>query len=97
MYFAMNRFQVASGREEEFEEMWRRRESTLHETPGFVAFYMLRSEDGEFISCSQWEDERAFLRWTESDSFAKTHARAGPPRFTGYSVVLSDAGVRPRR
>ena len=35
MYIAMNRFHVNAGREEVFEEIWRKRDSYLHEVPGF--------------------------------------------------------------
>lgn len=97
MYFAMNRFQVQPGRESEFQEAWKTRQSYLPGVPGFVAFWLLRGEDGEFVSCTKWESEEAFVRWTESEAFREAHRRArlpdgvvtGPPQFTGYRVVLS--------
>lgn len=100
MYIAMNRFQVARGSEETFEEMWRSRESHLEEVPGFREFHLLRGQTDEkctlYASHSVWDSERSFLDWTESESFRKAHGRArapagtylGPPRFEGFDVVL---------
>ena len=101
MYFAMNRFRVTKGNEAVFEEAWRRRESYLDGVPGFLAFYLLRGPEGEFISCSKWESEVAFLGWTESEAFRKAHGQArmpegvleGPPRLTCYEVVLSQGDM----
>ncbi len=36
MYIAMNRFKVAMGSEADFENVWRNRDSSLSEVPGFV-------------------------------------------------------------
>ncbi|MGR8934853.1 MAG: antibiotic biosynthesis monooxygenase family protein [Gammaproteobacteria bacterium] len=99
MYIAMNRFNVARGQEGVFEEHWRNRESYLSETPGFIAFHLLRNESGEnttlFISHSQWQSEQAFIAWTESEAFKKAHRQAkmppgvlaGPPHFEGFNSV----------
>lgn len=105
MYIAMNRFHVALGQEEVFEDHWRNRQSYLSETPGFIAFHLLRGEPGEtatvFISHSQWQSEQVFIDWTESEAFRKAHRQAktppgvlaGPPHFEGFnSVDLTQAG-----
>jgi heme-degrading monooxygenase HmoA len=42
MFIAMNRFKIAPGREQTFEELWRRRESHLDGVPGFRDFHLLR-------------------------------------------------------
>ena len=42
MFVAMNNFKVASGKEEEFERIWKTRESYLAGVPGFVRFALLR-------------------------------------------------------
>jgi heme-degrading monooxygenase HmoA len=99
MYIAMNRFSVNAGFEEGFEEMWRRRDSYLHEVPGFRSFALLRGEtrDGitPFLSHSTWESRQAFVAWTESEAFTKAHGDArspkgtlaGHPVFEGFEVV----------
>lgn len=100
MYIAMNRFQIAPGREEDFLEVWRQRDSHLSDVPGFKQFNMLQGASQEehtvFISHSVWESEAAFRAWTQSGAFRKAHAGAkspegiylGPPKFEGYEVVL---------
>ena len=100
MYIAMNRFRVNAGREEVFEEMWRRRDSYLHEVPGFRTFHLLRGETKEgitiFVSHSTWDSQEAFTAWTESEAFHKAHGDArspqgtlaGHPVFEGFEVVL---------
>ena len=100
MYIAMNRFQIAEGREEIFEEIWRERDSQLEEVPGFRDFHLLRgpTEEGVtlFASHTVWESEEAFQDWTRSENFRKAHAKArapegtylGHPRFEGFEVVL---------
>ena len=102
LYIAMNRFRIAAGFEDGFEEMWRTRDSKLSEVPGFQEFKMLRGaelEDGGtlFISHSVWESYGAFHKWTESDAFKAAHGKSrapegtylGPPQFEGYEVVIS--------
>ena len=100
MYIAMNRFRVNEGREADFEQQWRQRESTLDQVPGFREFHLLRgATDGgitHFVSHSVWESHATFVAWTESEAFRMAHARArspegtlaGPPRFEGFEVVL---------
>lgn len=100
MYIAMNRFRIALGREEEFTEIWRNRDTHLKDVPGFQSFQLLRGETTEectlFASHSVWESEQSFLDWTRSEAFRKAHANAtssrdiylGPPKFEGFEVVL---------
>ena len=99
MYIAMNRFQVSRGREEEFVEIWRNRDSYLNEVEGIKDFQLLRGEAEEgstvFVSHSVWESRDAFKAWTESEAFAKAHRQArtpagvllGHPQFEGYDIV----------
>ena len=100
MYIAMNRFQVSDELHSKFEEVWKGRDSFLHEQTGFKEFHLLRgdAENGarEYISHSTWESKNAFLAWTESEAFRKAHSSGpslkgvvlGPPKFTGYEVIL---------
>ncbi len=80
MFVAMNRFKVNAGREAEFEEMWRTRESYLDRVPGFVRFALLRGATGDdkttdFISHTTWQSRAAFDAWTNSESFRMGHAQ----------------------
>jgi heme-degrading monooxygenase HmoA len=100
VYIAMNRFRIARGREDTFEELWRSRDSQLDGVPGFREFHLLRGPaDDEctlFASHTIWESQGAFEAWTKSESFKKAHAQArapegtylGHPVFEGFEVVL---------
>ena len=103
MFIAMNRFRVARGREEVFEELWRQRESYLDEVPGFREFHLLRGprdeEQALYASHSVWDSRQAFEAWAESEAFKKAHAQARAPKgtylahpeFEGFEVVLGVA------
>ena len=100
MFIAMNRFRIAKGSEKVFEDLWRSRESTLGEVPGFREFHLLRGASDDqatlYASHSLWESEAAFAAWTESESFRKAHAQARAPqgtylehpRFEGFEIIL---------
>jgi len=100
MYIAMNRFRIATGREDEFETVWRERESHLDKAAGFRGFHLLRGEPGDtetvFVSHSTWDSRAAFKAWTDSEEFTKAHRRGRTPEgvvlahpdFEGYVVVL---------
>jgi heme-degrading monooxygenase HmoA len=100
MFIAMNRFRIVPGREAEFIEVWRQRDSRLAEVPGFKTFNLLQgpstAEATVFVSHSTWDSAAAFEAWTRSESFRAAHASAGqqrglylgPPQFEGFEVVL---------
>lgn len=100
MFIAMNRFKVAPGHEDAFEEVWRSRDSRLAEVPGFVEFRLLKGAAEEdhtlFASHTIWASEQDFENWTKSDHFRQAHRNAGDnkplylghPQFEGFSVVL---------
>jgi heme-degrading monooxygenase HmoA len=100
MFIAMNRFRIAPGREAEFIEVWRQRDSRLAEVPGFKTFNLLQGQSTAdatiFVSHSTWDSAAAFEAWTRSESFRAAHASAGqqrglylgPPQFEGFEVVL---------
>ena len=94
MFIAMNKFKIIPGKEKDFEEVWRTRETYLSEVPGFQEFHLLKGDNSIYISHSIWESREAFTQWTQSESFQKAHAQggskgliAGPPEFSGYEVV----------
>ncbi len=100
MFIAMNRFRVALGSEEVFEELWRNRDSHLDDVPGFRQFHLLKGPTDEectlYASHSVWESRQVFVDWTESEAFQKAHAQArapqgtylGHPEFEGFEVIL---------
>lgn len=100
MYVAMNRFKIALGKEQDFIQIWRERETYLDEVPGFQSFNLMQGATSEeytlFASHSVWASEQAFKDWTTSEAFRKAHANAkpakeiylGPPQFEGFTAVL---------
>jgi len=100
MFVAMNRFRIAIGREEEFIEIWKSRDSHLESVPGFKTFNLLRGTTKEdhtlFASHSVWSSRESFDAWTKSEAFKKAHANAGTakgvylghPEFEGFESVL---------
>ena len=96
MFVAMNRFKVMTGREEEFERVWRERRSYLQGVEGFLRFALLRGDaSGEFISHSSWRDRESFIAWTSSEAFAAGHRQGslaglleGPPQLSTYEAVI---------
>ena len=102
MYIAMNRFKITPGREEDFINVWKNRDSHLSEVPGFKRFNLLQGPTTDeytlFSSHSEWENAEAFEAWTKSEAFQKAHSNAGevkqegiymgPPQFEGFEAVL---------
>jgi heme-degrading monooxygenase HmoA len=84
MFIAMNRFRIAPGREAEFIEVWRRRDSRLAEVPGFRSFNLLQGQSDAqatvLLSHSVWDSAAAFEAWTRSEAFRAAHAGAGAQR-----------------
>jgi len=100
MYVAMNRFKIALGKEQEFIDIWKNRDTFLAEVPGFREFQLLQGPTTEeytlFASHSIWDSAVAFGDWTKSEAFRKAHANAGgskgiylgPPHFEGFNQVV---------
>lgn len=101
MYLTMNRFRVAIGQEEAFEQVWNRRDSHLKDVEGFVAFHLLRGETTGthtlYASHTTWASRAAFEAWTRSEAFRKAHAGVrpqsglylGPPELELFQSVQS--------
>ena len=71
----MNRFRIARGSEEVFEDLWRNRDSHLEGVPGFETFHLLKGAPNDthtpFISHSTWRSRKYFEAWTDSEAFRK--------------------------
>ncbi len=101
MFIAMNRFKIIPGHEDEFETIWKERETFLETVPGFKNFHLLQGPKFEdyslYASHSTWEDKAAFEAWTKSEQFRKAHANAGQrkpiyighPEFEGFESIIA--------
>jgi heme-degrading monooxygenase HmoA len=84
MFIAMNQFQVDPARAEEFEQVWRERESHLSGFDGFIQFALLKGDEpGDYISTAPglarhhaWAQSDAFRRGTASG--CRRHHRRHP-------------------
>ena len=100
MFIAMNRFKIILGRESQFEEIWRSRDSHLNNVPGFIDFNLIKGSSTEnytlYASHSRWKSENDFINWTKSQSFRMAHKNTGQhkdlylgaPNFEGFEVVI---------
>ena len=100
MYIAMNRFKIAPGHEDDFEALWRNRDTRLKGVPGFREFRLLKGPSDEtctlYASHTIWNSESEFVDWTQSDAFRQAHARSrapegtylGHPQFEGFETVV---------
>ena len=64
MYLAMNRFKIVSGKEDNFEAVWKSRETHLEGVKGFKKFNLIKGvtnkEFSLYISHSKWNSEDDF-------------------------------------
>ena len=100
MFIAMNRFRIVLGKEAQFENIWKNRESYLEEVPGFIEFNLIKGLSNDkftlYASHSKWKSEKDFSNWTKSKSFKLAHKNAGQhktfyighPEFEGFKVVI---------
>jgi heme-degrading monooxygenase HmoA len=97
VFIAMNHFKVAAGKEQEFETIWKTRETYLNGVPGFVRFALLRGDaPGEYVSHSTWESREAFTAWTQSEAFVAGHRQGGslmgvlegPPQIKLFEALM---------
>jgi len=96
VFIAMNNFKIVPGKEQEFEEVWKNRETHLQDVPGIVRFALLRGDaQGEYVSHSTWASRDAFVAWTQSEAFAAGHRGgsmmgivAGPPQIKLFEAVI---------
>ena len=99
MFIAMNRFQIVPGKEKDFEEVWRNRDTHLENVPGFGEFHLVKGPQEEshtlYASHTVWESRDDFENWTKSEAFRAAHKNAGQnshlylghPNFEGFEVV----------
>jgi heme-degrading monooxygenase HmoA len=99
----MNIVDVARGFESVYEEVFRTREGSVEEQPGFLSLEVLRTVSGSwdspeadgprdgttYVVFSRWASAEAHDAWTRSEAFRRAHGRRRLPE----GAVLT-AGVR---
>ena len=99
-FIAMNRFKIVPKREQDFENIWKNRETHLEGVPGFIEFHLVKGKSEEthtlYASHSTWNSREDFESWTKSDEFRLSHKGAGihsevylgHPEFEGFEVII---------
>lgn len=81
MFLAMNKFKIVKGREEDFEKIWRERDTHLQGVEGFKEFNLMKGSVEEayslYASHSIWKSKEHFISWTKSEAFRLAHKNAG--------------------
>ncbi len=100
MFLAMNRFKIVKGKEEEFEKIWKERDTHLEGVKGFISFNLLKGKETDdyslYASHSIWESNVAFVNWTKSEAFRLAHKNAGihsdlylgPPNLETFDHII---------
>ena len=100
MFIAMNRFKIVLGKEKEFENVWKNRDTHLKDVPGFKEFNLVKGDTNDehtlYASHSIWNSKNDFINWTKSEAFRLAHKNSGQhkglylghPNFEGFEVVL---------
>ena len=96
----MNRFKIVKGKEKEFEDVWKNRDTHLKGVDGFKEFHLVKGNESEdhtlYASHSTWSSKHEFTNWTKSEAFRKAHKNAGSakniyighPKFEGFEVII---------
>ena len=100
MFIAMNRFKIVPGKEKEFEDVWKNRDTHLKDVPGFKEFNLVKGDTNNehtlYASHSIWNSKNDFINWTKSEAFRLAHKNSGQhkglylghPNFEGFEVVI---------
>ena len=100
MFVAMNRFKILIGKENDFEKVWKNRETHLYKVPWFQNFNLIKGKTTDeytlYASHSIWNSEEDFINWTKSEEFRLAHRNAGSnkhlylghPEFEGFTKIL---------
>ena len=100
MFIAMNRFKIVLGKEKEFEDVWKNRDTHLKDVPGFKEFDLVKGDTNDehtlYASHSIWATKNDFINWTKSEAFRLAHKNSGQhkglylghPNFEGFEVII---------
>ena len=88
------------GKEKEFEDVWKNRDTHLNDVPGFKEFHLVKGDTNDehtlYASHSIWNSKNDFINWTKSEAFRLAHKNSGQhkclylghPNFEGFEVVI---------
>jgi heme oxygenase (mycobilin-producing) len=78
-FIVMNNIPVTDEGRPLFEYRFKNRARMIENEPGFIAIRVLRPlSSNTYVILTQWDSEKDFTRWQESESFGKAHEKKGP-------------------
>jgi heme-degrading monooxygenase HmoA len=84
MIVVMVRIPVGSDEEgERIARSFRERIGSVHGTPGFLGFELLKGEH-EYISLTRWASREDLRNWTAGEQHAAAHSRPQAPTSAGH-------------
>ena len=87
----MNRFKIVKGKEKEFEDVWKNRDTHLKGVNGFKEFHLVKGNESEdhtlYASHSIWASKDAF-RLAHKNAGQHKDLYIGAPNFEGFEVVI---------
>ena len=100
-YVVMNNIPVTDEGRPLFEYRFKNRKRNIENQAGFIAIRVLRPlSSNTYVILTFWENQSAFEKWKESESFQKTHNKpnastgaqpsdifSGPSYITTYSIA----------
>ena len=76
----MNRFKIVLGKEKEFEDVWKNRDTHLEGVSGFKEFHLVKGDTNDehtlYASHSIWNSKNDFINWTKSEAFRLANLNA---------------------
>ncbi len=102
MFVSINHIPVADGREEDFETLFRSRDRSVEDQPGFVSLDILKpgmvlsmgqgpptKQDNTYHVLTRWESQDAFMSWVRSDAFRQAHKQKRDPGIFGGKAIVT--------
>ncbi len=102
MFVSINHIPVADGREDDFEQLFKTRDRSVEEQPGFVSLDILKpgmllsmssdpptKQDNTYHVLTRWETEQAFFDWVRSDAFKQAHRQKRDPGIFGGKAMVT--------
>ncbi|SDJ88413.1 antibiotic biosynthesis monooxygenase family protein [Sediminibacillus albus] len=91
-YVVMNNIPVTYEGRPLFEDQFKSRSGSMDDIQGFHALRVLRPLQGnKYVVLVQWDSQKSYQEWKESESFAKAHAsskqKKRPPYHAGPSYT----------
>jgi heme oxygenase (mycobilin-producing) len=81
-YVVMNHIPVTDEGQSVFEDNFKKRQHTVDQYNGFIAFRLLKPKKGNtYVVFTQWKSKESYEGWKTSSDFQKSHTGIKPPAY----------------